>query len=76
MTPGHTMDSLSLKIGDVALIGDAAQFHKRVLAPVFVDDEEQLRNTWETLLSQKCKYYLSAHGRAFSFEEWLKPSDQ
>ena len=76
MTPGHTMDSLSLKIGDVALIGDAAQFNKRVLAPVFVDDEEQLGNTWETLLSQKCKYYLSAHGRAFSFEEWLKPSDQ
>lgn len=73
MTPGHSEDSISLHIGDVALIGDAAQFNKRVLAPVFVDDEAQLARTWETLLSRKCKFYLTAHGRPFDADEWLKP---
>ena len=72
MTPGHCEDSISLRIGDTALIGDAAQFNKRVLAPVFVDNEAQLARTWETLIGLSCKQYLSAHGRPFSFEEWLK----
>lgn len=75
MTPGHTEDSISLRIGEVALIGDAAQFLKRVLAPVFVDNEAQLGRTWQTLLSCQCKYYLSAHGRAFSSDEWVKPKE-
>ena len=72
MTPGHCEDSISLRIGDTALIGDAAQFNKRVLAPVFVDNEAQLARTWETLIGLSCKQYLSAHGRPFSFEELLK----
>lgn len=75
MTPGHTEDSISLHIGEVALIGDAAQFLKRVLAPVFVDSEPQLATTWETLISLRCKYYLSAHGRAFNVDEWLRPKE-
>lgn len=75
MTPGHTEDSISLHIGEVTLIGDAAQFLKRVLAPVFVDNEAQLGRTWQTLLSLKCKYYLCAHGRAFSADEWVKPQE-
>ena len=73
MTPGHSEDSISLKIGDTVLIGDAAQYNKRVLAPVFVDNEAQLARTWETLIGLKCKQYLSAHGRAFSVDEWLNP---
>ncbi len=72
MTPGHSEDSISLRIGDTALIGDAAQYNKRVLAPVFVDNEAQLARTWETLLGFSCKQYLCAHGRPFSSEEWLK----
>ena len=71
MTPGHCEDHISLKIGDTALIGDCAQFNKRVLAPIFVDSEPQLATTWETLIGLKCKQYLCAHGRAFSAEEWL-----
>ncbi len=73
MTPGHSEDSISLKIGDTAFIGDAAQYNKRVLAPVFVDNEAQLGRTWETLLQLSCKQYLCAHGRAFSAQEWLEP---
>ncbi|MBP5492168.1 MAG: MBL fold metallo-hydrolase [Clostridiales bacterium] len=71
MTPGHSADSISLRIGPVALIGDCAQYMKRVLAPVFVDDETQLANTWQTLLGLSCEYYLTSHGRAFSAEEWI-----
>ena len=71
MTPGHSEDSISFRIGDVALIGDAAQFNKRVLAPVFVDNEAQLARTWETLIGLQCKQYLTAHGRPFSADEWL-----
>lgn len=70
-TPGHCEDHISLKLGDTALIGDCAQFNKRVLAPIFVDNEAQLATTWETLIGLKCKYYLCAHGRSFSYEEWL-----
>ncbi|MBO4927358.1 MAG: MBL fold metallo-hydrolase [Clostridiales bacterium] len=74
MTPGHTEDSISFHIGDTALIGDAAQFNKRVLAPVFVDNEAQLGRTWQALTDLGCQYYLSAHGRPFSADEWLNPS--
>ena len=72
MTPGHSEDSVSFRIGDIALIGDAAQYNKRVLAPVFVDNEAQLGRTWETLIGLSCKQYLSAHGRPVSAEEWLE----
>ena len=70
MTPGHSVDSISLRIGEVALIGDAAQFMKCVLAPVFVDSESQLADTWKLLLGMKCKYYLCAHGKAFGYDDW------
>ena len=76
MTPGHSEDSISLQIGDTALIGDCAQFNKRVLAPIFVDNEAQLARTWETLIGLSCKQYLCAHGRPFSVEEWLHPSEK
>ncbi|MBQ2509790.1 MAG: hypothetical protein II529_03085, partial [Erysipelotrichaceae bacterium] len=50
---------------------DCAQFKKRVLAPIFVNDENQLASSWESLLRLGCKYYLSSHGRPFDADEWL-----
>ncbi|MBR3057165.1 MAG: MBL fold metallo-hydrolase [Clostridiales bacterium] len=75
MTPGHTQDSISIAIRDVAFIGDCAQFKKRVLAPVFVDSESQLATTWESLLRLKSKYYLSGHGRPWNADEWLNETE-
>lgn len=71
MTPGHTDDSISIAINDVAFIGDCAQFKKRVLAPIFVNNEQELASSWESLLRLRAKYYLCGHGRPFSADEWL-----
>lgn len=71
MTPGHTDDSISFAFENVAIIGDCAQFKKRVLAPIFVNDENQLASSWESLLRLGCKYYLCSHGRPFDADEWL-----
>ena len=76
MTPGHTEDSISLKIGETALIGDAAQYSKQVLAPIFVDNEAQLGRSWQTLLGLSCKQYLCAHGKAFSADEWKSDAEK
>ena len=75
MTPGHTEDSISIAIRDVALIGDCAQFKRRVLAPIFVDNESQMAASWESLIRLKCKYYLSGHGRPWNADDWLNQTE-
>ncbi len=70
-TPGHTSGSVSvlLETGD-AFVGCMAHnglpFRLRPGLPVFAEDLEQLRQSWQLLLSQGAKRIYPAHGEPFS----------
>ena len=70
-TPGHSSGSVSvlLETGD-AFVGDLAmnKFPLRLSAglPIFAEDSQKLRESWELLLDQGAKTVYPAHGEPFS----------
>jgi hydroxyacylglutathione hydrolase len=67
-TPGHTLGSLSLILGDrVAIVGDAlfGIFPGRAYPP-FANDPRQVLESWGVLLAAGCQTYFPAHGRPVS----------
>ncbi len=70
-TPGHSPGSISvlLDTGD-AFIGDLAvnipPLHFKPGLPIFIDDLEQIRESWKLLLDSGAQKVYPAHGKPFS----------
>ena len=66
-TPGHTADSISLKIGNLIFCGDAAMngipSSKRLT--IWIENTEQFAHSWEVLLSENAELIYPAHGKPF-----------
>lgn len=76
-TPGHTSDSISLKIGRKIFCGDAAMNGipsiKRVT--VWIENKNEFKNTWNKLIGEKADWIFPAHGKPFRREELKKYID-
>lgn len=73
-TPGHTADSLSLKVGDQIFCGDAAMdgFPSWKHVTIWVEDTEKFEQSWNVLLAEDAQTLYPAHGKPFSKEELIR----
>ena len=74
-TPGHTSDSISLKLGDIIFCGDAAMnglpSSKRLT--IWIENTADFEKSWEQLISTDAETLIStdaetiypAHGKPF-----------
>lgn len=66
-TPGHTADSISLKIDDIIFCGDAAMngipSFRRIT--IWVEDKAQFQSSWDILIAEHAKSIYPAHGSPF-----------
>lgn len=66
-TPGHTADSISLKIGNLIFCGDAAMngmpsFHR---ITIWMEDQAAFYRSWKRLIAEKADFIFPAHGKPF-----------
>ncbi len=66
-TPGHTADSISLKVDNVIFCGDAAMNDfpsiKRLI--IWIEDKTDFEKSWDGLLAENADVIYPAHGRPF-----------
>ena len=62
-TPGHTCDSISLKLGDIIFCGDAAMNGIPSLRKItiWIEDKNAFRNSWNILIDEKANWIYPAH---------------
>lgn len=66
-TPGHTSDSISLKIGNIIFCGDAAMNGMPSLKKItiWIEDKNAFQNSWNILIGEKADWIYPAHGNPF-----------
>ena len=73
-TPGHTADSISLKVDNAIFCGDAAMNDfpsiKRLM--ILIEDTADFEKSWDTLLDEDANTIYPAHGRPFSKSDLAK----
>ena len=73
-TPGHTSDSISLKLGDIIFCGDAAMnglpSSKRRI--IWIENVADFEKSWELLISTDAETVYPAHGKPFSKRDLAK----
>ena len=73
-TPGHTSDSISLKIGGMVFCGDAAMnglpSSKRFT--IWIEDTKAFEKSWETLLNEDVTMIYPAHGKPLHKKDLAK----
>ena len=73
-TPGHTLDSISLKLGDIVFCGDAAMnglpSSKRLI--IWIENVTDFEKSWELLISTNAETIYPAHGKPFSKRDLRK----
>lgn len=73
-TPGHTADSISLKVGDIIFCGDAAMNDfpsiKRLI--IWIENKLQFENSWDVLIAQDADMIYPAHGNPFHKRDLVK----
>lgn len=73
-TPGHTSDSISLKLNDIVLCGDAAMngfpSFKRLI--IWIENIEEYESSWDTLINSNVETILPAHGKPFKKTDLVK----
>jgi glyoxylase-like metal-dependent hydrolase (beta-lactamase superfamily II) len=66
-TPGHTSDSISLKMNDMIFCGDAAMnglpSSKRLI--IWIENISDFEKSWEYLIATDAKTIYPAHGKPF-----------
>ena len=73
-TPGHTADSVSLKVKNLIFCGDAAMngvpsLHR---ITIWVGNKEAFENSWQVLLDENADYIYPAHGKRFKSSDLHK----
>ena len=73
-TPGHTSDSISLKVDDIIFCGDAAMndfpsIHRLI---IWIESTAEFESSWEVLLAEDADKIYPAHGRPFSKNDLKK----
>lgn len=73
-TPGHTNDSISLKIGKYVFCGDAAMngFPSSHKITIWVGNKSDFESSWEKLIREDIRIVIPAHGKPFPVEELIK----
>lgn len=81
-TPGHTSDSISLKIpcgrGSILFCGDAAMngLPSRKRITIWMEDQAAFRRSWDVLLASGAEWLYPAHGRPFPVRDLERYRDQ
>ena len=74
ITPGHTKDSISLKMNKIVFCGDAAMNNlpstKRFT--IWIEDKEQYEQSWNQFIEEKVEVIYPAHGKSFSISDLIK----
>lgn len=73
-TPGHTLDSISLKVQNLIFCGDAAMnglpsLHR---ITIWVNNKKEFENSWQVLLDENVDYIYPAHGKQFRSSDLYK----
>ena len=70
-TPGHTSDHISLLVDDILFCGDAAMngFPSIRRTTIWVENLEQYKQSWETIIGKNPRMIYPAHGRPFKTED-------
>lgn len=70
-TPGHTADSISLKVGRNIFCGDAAMngFPSRKRVTIWIEHKTAFQTSWQRLLDEPADWLFPAHGKPFRKEE-------
>ena len=73
-TPGHTADSISLKVKNQIFCGDAAMnglpsLHR---ITIWVENKKEFENSWKVLLDENVDYIYPAHGQRFKSNDLYK----
>ena len=73
-TPGHTKDSISLKLDNMIFCGDAAMngipsIYRFI---IWIEDTIQYENSWKLLLNEDVEWIYPAHGQPFKKEDLMK----
>ena len=78
LTPGHTKDSISLKVGDNIFCGDLCRnaFPSKNKMSIWVMDSIKLKGSWEKIIELKPKLIYPAHGKPLSYLELIKYKDK
>ena len=66
-TPGHTADSISLKVHNLIFCGDAAMnglpsLHR---ITIWIENKKEFKTSWQVLLDENADYIYPAHGQRF-----------
>lgn len=74
LTPGHTADSISLKIGDKIFCGDAAMngFPSLRRITIWIEDKPAFEESWKVLRDEQAEFIYPAHGKPFRSDDLLK----
>ena len=73
-TPGHTGDSVSLKVGRVIFPGDAAMngFPSSRRITIWVENPAAFGRSWDLLIAEDADKLYPAHGKPFAKEELVR----
>ena len=73
-TPGHTSDSISLRIGKIIFCGDAAMngFPSQRRITIWIENKYDFKNSWDVLLADKANFLFPAHGKPFKKDDLAK----
>ena len=73
-TPGHTSDSVSLKIGHKIFCGDAAMngFPSFKKITIWIENKKAFQDSWSRLIGENAEWIYPAHGKPFRPENLKK----